>query len=158
VAGVDPEVPVAALRSMERSVADSGPVFIRLFVTRLLAWFSFATLILAGVGVYGTLAESIAAKTREIGVRLALGATRGGIAKLVVATGAVPALLGLAAGLVLTAAAAPALRSLLFGVSLLDIPSLAAVTGLLAVVTLLACAVPAWRAMRLPVTTALRAE
>ena len=58
----------------------------------------------------------------------------------------------------LTAAAAPALRSLLFGVTLLDLPSLAAVAGMLGSVTLLACAMPAWRAMRLPVTTALRSE
>jgi putative ABC transport system permease protein len=158
VAGVDPEVPVAGLRSMERSVADSGPVFIRLFVTRLLAWFSFATLILAGVGVYGMLAESIAAKTREIGVRAALGATRGQIARLVVFAGIVPAGWGLAAGALVVVLAAPALRALLFGVTAVDPLALGAVTAVIAVVALIASAVPAWRAMRLPVTTALRSE
>jgi predicted permease len=158
VATVDPELPVYGVRSFEQAAYESHAMFLRALVMRLLAWFSLAALILGGVGVYGVLSEAMAARTREIGVRLALGATRGGIAKLVVATGAVPALIGLAAGLVLTAAAAPALRSLLFGVSLLDIPSLAAVAGLLVAVTLLACAVPAWRAMRLPVTTALRSE
>ena len=156
VAAVDPEVPVAALRSMERSVADSGPVFIRLFVTRLLAWFSFATLILAGVGVYGTLAESIAAKTREIGVRAALGATRGDIARRVVASGIAPAAWGLAGGAVVVVLAAPAVRSLLFGITALDPVALASVAAVVGAVALLASAVPAWRAVRLPVTTALR--
>jgi len=91
-------------------------------------------------------------------VRLALGATRGGIARLVFKAGATPALVGLALGAALTAGAAPALRSLLFGVTLLDVPSLAAVSGLLAGVTVLACAIPAWRAVRVPVTTALRQD
>ena len=77
---------------------------------------------------------------------------------MVFKAGARPALIGLALGGALTAAAAPALRSLLFGVTLLDLPSLAAVAGLLAGVTFLACAIPAWRAVRVPVTTALRQE
>jgi ABC-type antimicrobial peptide transport system permease subunit len=97
-------------------------------------------------------------RTREIGVRMALGATRGGIARLVLVTGVSPSLIGLVGGVVLTAAAAPALRSLLFGVTPLDAPTIAIVTLLLAVATLAACAIPAWRAARLPVTTALRQD
>ena len=158
IAAIDPELPLYGLRTLERTAAESNAMFLRAIVARLLAWFSFAALLLSGVGVYGVLSESTTARTREIGVRMALGATRGGIARLVLATGAMPALIGLAAGAALTAAAAPALRSLLFGVTLLDIPSLAAVAGLLGAVTLLACALPAWRAVRLPVTTALRSE
>jgi ABC-type antimicrobial peptide transport system permease subunit len=146
------------LRTLEQTAAESNAMFLRAIVTRLLAWFSLAALVLGGVGVYGVLSEAMAARTREIGVRLALGATRGGIARLVLTTGAMPALAGLVAGALLTAAAAPALRSLLFGVTPLDLPSLAAVAGMLGSVTLLACALPAWRAMRLPVTTALRSE
>jgi putative ABC transport system permease protein len=76
----------------------------------------------------------------------------------VFAAGARPALVGLVLGAILTAAAGPGLRSLLFGVTLLDLPALAAVTALLGGVTVLACAIPAWRAVRVPVTTALRAE
>ena len=158
VAAVDPELPLYGLRTLEQAASESNAMFLRAIVTRLLAWFSLAALVLGGVGVYGVLSEAMTARTREIGVRMALGATRGGIARLVLAAGAVPALAGLAAGAALTAAAAPALRSLLFGVTLLDIPSLAAVAGLLGAVTLLACAMPAWRAVRLPVTTALRSE
>jgi putative ABC transport system permease protein len=158
VAAVDPELPVYGLRSFEQAISESNAMILRALVMRLLAWFSLAALLLGGVGVYGALSESMTARTREIGVRMALGATRGGIARLVFTAGAMPALIGVAAGAALTAAASPALRSLLFGVTLLDIPSLAAVAGLLGAVTLVACAMPAWRAVRLPVTTALRTE
>jgi putative ABC transport system permease protein len=158
VAAMEPELPLYGLRTLERTAAESNAMFLRAIVTRLLAWFSLAALILGAVGVYGVLSEAMTARTREIGVRMALGATRGGIARLVFAAGAMPALIGLAAGAALTAAAAPALRSLLFGVTLLDIPSMAAVAGLLGAVTLVACALPAWRAVRVPVTTALRSE
>src|SRR6185436_18564353 len=104
------------------------------------------------------LTEAMASRTREIGVRMALGATRAGIGRFVLRSGFMPAITGLAAGCVLTAVSVPALRSLLFGVSLLDLPTLAMVVVLLAGVTLAACAVPARRAMRMPVTTALRVE
>jgi putative ABC transport system permease protein len=155
VAAFDPELPLYGLRTLEQTASESNAMFLRGMVMRLLAWFSFAALLLGGVGVYGILSEAMTARTREIGVRLALGGTRGGIAGW--SSGGRPAL-GLALGGALTAAAAPALRSLLFGVTLLDLPSLAAVAGLLAGVTLLACAIPAWRAVRVPVTTALRQE
>ena len=158
VAAVDPDLPLYGLRTLEQIAAESNAMFLRGMVMRLLAWFAFAALLLGGVGVYGILSEVTTARTREIGVRLALGATRGGIARLVFRTGATPALIGLALGAALTVAVAPALRSLLFGVTLLDVPSLAAVVGLLAGVTVLACAIPAWRAVRVPVTTALRQE
>lgn len=158
IAAVDPELPLYGLRTLEQTASESNAMFLRAIVTRLLGWFSLTALILGGVGVYGVLSQAMAARTREIGVRVALGATRGAIARLVLASGAMPALAGLAAGIVLTAAMAPALRSLLFGVTPLDLPSLGAVAALLTGVTLLACAVPAWRAVRLPVTTALRSE
>jgi putative ABC transport system permease protein len=158
VASIDPELPLYGMRSMEQMVSESTPMFLRAIVMRLLAWFSIAALMLGGVGVYGVLSEAMTSRTREIGVRMALGATRARIGRLVLRAGATPAVLGLAAGAALTAAAAPALRSLLFGVTLLDLPSFAAVFALLAGVTLAACAIPAWRAVRLPVTTALRTE
>ena len=158
VAAVDPDLPLYGVRTLERTAAESNAMFLRTLVTRLLSWFSIAALVLGGVGVYGILSEAMAARTREIGVRLALGATRGGIARLVFGAGARPAVIGLALGAVLTAMAAPGLRTLLFGVTLLDLPSLAMVTALLASVTLLACVLPAWRAVRVPVTTALRSD
>jgi predicted permease len=158
VASFDPDLPVYGVQTLARTANDSNAMFLRSLVTRLLAWFALAALALAGIGVYGVLAEAISARTKEIGVRLALGSTPAGIARLVVRAGIGPAIAGLLAGLALTLIASPAVRSLLFGVRLLDPLSFAAVITLLAVVTLAACALPAWRAMRMPVTTALRAE
>ncbi len=156
VAAVEPELPVYALQTLARTAADSNAMFLRTLVTRLLSWFALAALLLGAVGVYGVLSESIAARTKEIGLRLALGATRGRIARHVLATGLTPAAVGLLVGLAGAAAAGPLLRSLLFGVAPFDLPSFAAVAGLLGVVTLIACAVPAWRAVRLSVAGALR--
>jgi ABC-type antimicrobial peptide transport system permease subunit len=158
VAAIDPELPLYGVQTLARTAADSNAMFLRALVTRLLAWFAFAALLLAGVGVYGVLSESTAARTKEIGLRLALGASRGGIARLVVATGLAPAAVGLLLGIACSAAAGPLLRSLLFGVAPLDLPSFTVVAVLLAAVTLIACAAPAWRAVRVPVATALRQE
>jgi predicted permease len=158
IASFDPDLPLYGVQTLARTANDSNAMFLRSLVTRLLAWFALAALALAGIGVYGVLAEAISARTKEIGVRLALGSTRGGIARLVVRAGLGPAVVGLLAGIVLTLIASPAVRTLLFGVRPIDPLSFAAVVTLLAVVTLAACALPAWRAMRLPVTTALRAE
>ena len=146
------------MSTLARTAAESNAVFMRAVVTRLLAWFSIAALVLAGVGIYGILAEAMASRTREIGLRVALGATRARIARLVVRTGLLPAASGLAAGVALAALAGPAARSLLFGVGLLDLPSLAAVLAVIALVSLLACAIPVRRALRVPVATALRQE
>ena len=158
VASIDPDLPVYGMRTMDALVTESDPLLLRAIVMRLLAWFALAALLLGGVGVYSVLTEAMASRTREIGVRMALGATRAGIGRFVLRSGFMPAITGLAAGCVLTAVSVPALRSLLFGVSLLDLPTLAMVVVLLAGVTLAACAVPARRAMRMPVTTALRVE
>jgi predicted permease len=158
VAAVDPELPLYGVQTLVRTAADSSAMFLRAMVTRLLTWFAFASLLLGGVGVYGVLSESIAARTKEIGLRLALGATRGRIAGHVLATGLRPAAAGLLIGMAGAAAAGPLLRNLLFGIAPFDLPSFAAVAGLLAVVTLVACAVPAWRAVRLSVIGALRQE
>jgi len=156
VASVDAELPLYAVATLARTAADSNAVFLRGIVTRLLTWFALAALALAGVGVYGMLAEAMALRTREIGLRVALGATRGRIARLVVRAGLLPAACGLAAGAGLAVVAGPAARSLLFGVGLLDAPSLAAVLAVLALVAVLACAVPVRRALRVPIAAALR--
>ena len=158
VASVDPELPLFGIRTMTQMAAESNAMFLRAIVTRLLAWFSIAALALAGVGIYGILAEAMAARTREIGLRMALGATRGRIAQLVIRTGLAPAGIGLLAGLGVAMLAGPAVRSLLFGVALLDLPSLLAVVAGVALVSLIACAIPVRRALRVPVATALRQD
>ena len=158
VAAVEPELPLYGLQTLARTAADSNAMFLRSLVTRLLALFALAAVLLAGVGVYGVLSESIGARVKEIGLRLALGATRGQIARAVVGTGLAPALAGLLAGLAGAAAAGPLLRTLLFGVAPLDVASFVGVAALLAIVAVLACAVPTWRAVRVSVATALRQE
>ena len=158
VTSVDPDLPLYGVSTLARVAADSKAMFLRAIVTRLLLWFAVAALALAGVGIYGILAETIAARTREIGLRVALGATRGGIVRLVMRAGLTPAAIGLAAGAAIAAAATPAVRTLLYGVSPLDPPSLAAVLAVIAVVSLIACVVPVRRALRVPVATALRQD
>lgn len=158
IASFDAELPLYGVQILERTAADSDAMFLRSLVMRLLAWFALAAVLLGGVGVYGVLAQTMTARTREIGVRLALGATHRRIARLVLVTGAAPAAVGLAAGVAVAFALAPAVRSLLFGVTALDVPSFAGVVAVLAAVTAAACALPAWRAIRLPVTAALRSD
>jgi putative ABC transport system permease protein len=158
VASVDRELPLFGVQTMTRIAADSNAVFLRRLVTRLLAWFAGAALLLAGIGVYGVLAEAIASRTKEIGLRLALGATRRNIAALTVATGLAPGAIGVVTGVALSILAAPAMRSLLFGVGAIDVPSLAAVCAIVALVALAACAIPTRRAIGVPVASALRQD
>jgi ABC-type antimicrobial peptide transport system permease subunit len=124
----------------------------------LLAWFSVAALLLAGVGLYGVLAEAVAARTREIGVRLALGASGADIARLAFRIGLGPAAIGGGSGLMLAGLTAPSARTLLFGIAPIDLPSLAAVALVVGAVALAVCALPAWRAARLAAVEALRHE
>ena len=158
IAEVDAAVPLYGAQTLAASVAASYAVFLRTLVMRLLVWFSVAALLLAGVGVYGVLAEAVAARTREIGVRLALGASGADIAWLAFRIGLSPAAVGGACGFILAAMAAPSARTLLFGVAPIDLPSLGAVALVVAAVALTACALPARRAARLPAVAALRHE
>ena len=120
--------------------------------------FALAALALAAAGIYGILAGSVAERTREIGVRSALGASRGMIVGLVVRQGLALTALGVLIGLAGAAAASRVLVSLLFGVSPLDPVTYAGVIGVLGGVALLACGVPAWRAARVDPATTLRVE
>ena len=158
ITDVDPTLPLYAVQTLAASVASSNAVFLRTLVMRLLVWFSVAALLLGGVGVYGVLAEAVTARTREIGIRLALGATGPDVARLALRIGLAPAAIGGVCGFILAAIAAPSARTLLFGVAPLDLPSLAAVALVVAAVALAACALPARRAARLPAVTALRHE
>ncbi|HTM24593.1 MAG TPA: ADOP family duplicated permease [Vicinamibacterales bacterium] len=158
ITDVDPALPLYGVQTLAASVASSNAVFLRTLVMRLLVWFSVAALLLGGVGVYGVLAEAVTARTREIGIRLALGATGADVARLALRIGLAPAALGGVCGFILAAIAAPSARTLLFGVAPLDLRSLAAVALVVAAVALAACALPARRAARLPAVAALRHE
>jgi putative ABC transport system permease protein len=153
---VDKDQPVLRVATMsallELSVAE------RRFVLILFEAFSLVALLLAATGIYGLLANSVAERTREIGVRAALGASRGDLLALVMRQGLVLVLAGVALGLGASLVATRALASMLFGVSHLDPATYAGVIGTLLCVAVVACLVPARRAALLDPMQALRSE
>jgi putative ABC transport system permease protein len=130
----------------------------RRFALILFEAFALAALVLAAAGIYGVLSGSVAERTREIGVRSALGASRAEILGLVVRRGMTLTGLGIALGLVGAVIASRALITLLFGVSRLDPVTYAGVVLVLAFVAALASGFPAWRAARIDPAIALRSE
>jgi putative ABC transport system permease protein len=120
--------------------------------------FATLALALALVGVYGVTSYSVARQTREIGVRIAIGAQPGEVLRSVLARALRPVGLGLAIGLVIAAGAAFSIRSFLFGIVPLDPMALCVVSGALLVTATIACYIPARRAARVDPTMALRAE
>ena len=123
-----------------------------------MAVFASLAAILAGIGLYGVLSYGVSARTREIGVRAALGANRRRIVSLVVRDGMVVAGIGLVVGLLVAAGVAKLMEHLLFGIEPLDPVSFLFAPLLLAVVALVACAIPAMRAARIDPAQALRAD
>src|SRR5215207_6705897 len=156
LSALDKEVPLANVKEMEEYVHDSlSP---QRFSALLLTLFAVAALGLAALGVYGVISNSVARRTHEIGIRLALGARRGDVLRLVVGQGMRPVLLGLGAGLAGALALTRVLESLLYGVSAFDPSVFAGVSLLLAATALVACYLPARRATRVDPMRALRHE
>ena len=153
--GIDPAQPVAQIQTMETVVRET---FARqTFSALLLGGFSLVSLLLAAVGIYGVLAYAVTERTREIGVRMALGAEPGGILTLVLASGMRVVLLGALVGMSGAMALTGVLKSLLFGVKAHDAVTFAIVPAVLIAVALLAAYLPARRASRLTPVDALRA-
>lgn len=153
---VDPLIPVGTLERFDRRVGDAVALP-RLYAT-LVGLFAAAALLLAALGVYGVMAHGVAQRQREIGVRLALGASPRGIGRMVLTEAGRLALAGALLGVVGATALGQLLERLLFGVSPYDPLTLAAVPAVLAGVTLLAAWIPARRAMRLDPLIAIREE
>jgi putative ABC transport system permease protein len=151
---VGADLPVYDVRTLSSRVADASAQ--ARFSALLLAVFAAAALLLASLGIYGVMAFAVAQRTREIGIRVALGADRVAVLRLIVGQGAGLAVAGLAIGLVCALAATRVLHSLLFGVTPSDPLSFGAVVAILAVAALLAAWVPARQASKLPPAVALR--
>jgi len=144
------------IRPMSDYVADS--VGDTRFLLLVLAAFAGAAILLAGVGLYGTLAYLTAQRTREFGIRLALGSTASGIVAIVVREGVLLGTVGAALGLAGAAAATGAIQGLLYGVRPLDGMTLIGVVALVGTIALAAAGVPAWRASRIDPQASLRGE
>jgi len=153
---MDPNLPIAAMRTMSDVVGTS--VAPRRFQLVLTALFAVVALLLGAVGVYGVVSHSVARRTREIGLRIALGALRSQVLGSIVAAGMRPVIVGLAAGLAAAIAAATVLRGLLFGIAPADPIALGTVTAVLLVTSGIACYLPARRAAALDPAIALRSE
>jgi ABC-type antimicrobial peptide transport system permease subunit len=125
-------------------------------LAQLLGAFAGLALLLAVLGTYGVLAFMVAERQREIGIRVAIGATRGSIVALVTRQGLVIVAIGLAVGLAGALGLTRLLASLLFGVGPTDPSTVAGVTATIAIVAALACGLPAWRASRLDPNIVLR--
>ena len=153
---MDADLPVSAVRTMDQwiSVNAAQP---RLNA-ELLGCFAAAALLIAALGVYGVLSYSVNRRTREIGLRMALGAESGSVVKLVLREGMSVGLAGIGAGLLAAMALSRVLNSMLFGVEARDPLTFAAVGGLLATIALAACLIPARRASRVDPVVALREE
>jgi putative ABC transport system permease protein len=153
---VDNDQPVVRVALLETLLAESAAE--RRFVLILFEAFGFVALALAASGIYGVLSGSVAERTREIGVRSALGATRGGIIALIVRQGMILTALGALLGVASALFASQALGALLFGISRFDPFTYIAAIVLLSAVAAMACILPAWRAARIDPMVALRYE
>jgi putative ABC transport system permease protein len=156
VAAVDPDQPLSQVRTMEELVdASVGP---RRLSMLLLALFSGLALLIACVGLYGLMAYAVAQRTREMGVRIALGAARSHVLALVLRQGLGLTLAGTAIGVAASLALSRVMRSQLYAVDAIDPASLGAAAGVLIAVALVAAAIPAVRATRVDPLLALRQD
>jgi putative ABC transport system permease protein len=156
VQAVDPDLPVFGEQPMEELVAAS--LGQRRFAMQIVGLFGVVALSLAGIGIYGVMAYSVTQRTREIGIRLALGAKSGDILRWVLSQGMRLTLIGMTAGLLGAAALTRLLRGLLFEVTATDLVTYVGLSAVLAVVALLACYLPARRAMKVDPMVALKYE
>jgi putative ABC transport system permease protein len=153
---LDRDLPVFGERTMAQVAAES--VSRRKFAMQLVGLFGVLALLLAGVGIYGVIAYSVTQRTREIGIRVALGANRSAILRWVLKQGMILTVAGVVVGLLGALALTRLLRSLLFGVGPADVVTYGVLAILLTIVALIACYVPARRATKVDPLVALRHE
>ncbi len=156
IAALDPQLPVSDVMTLRQVIGDS--LDNASFSATLVLAFALLSLALASVGLYGVLSYLMTQRMTEIGIRIALGAQRQQVLKMMLADGLRPALIGLVFGLAASAAAVRLIQSMLYETRALDPAIYIAVTATLLAVAVLACLMPAWRASRLDPMQALRTE
>ena len=156
VHSVDPDLPLFAVRTLDEiQASQTAP---RRLAVVLLSVFSAVALLLAAIGIYGVVSYAVALRTQEIGIRMALGAKRDDISRMVLRFGVRMSLIGVTVGLVAAFGLARTMAGLLFQTSTADPPTFSIVPLLLMAVAILACWVPARRATRVDPLVALRTE
>ena len=153
---LDSDMVVDEMHPMQQMVADTIPR--QRFAMMLFSIFAAGALLLAGIGIYGVLSYIVGQRTREVGIRMALGAQRGDVVRAVLRDGAGMTLPGVGIGVVLALGLTRLMSSMLFGVKPTDVVTFASVAGILCAIALLACYVPARRAAKLDPMQALRSE
>ena len=156
VRSLDPNIPIFDVKTMDQRLSES--LARRRFAMLALGVFAGFALLLAIVGIYGLISYSVAQRTSELGIRLALGARQIDVLRLVLSAGLKLALIGIAVGVVLSFAVTRFLSSLLFGVRATDLFTFSALSILLIVVSLIACYLPARRATKVDPLVALKYE
>lgn len=156
--GIDPQLALIKPESMDQIASQSPSVFLRRYPSYLIGSFATLALILAMVGLYGLISYSVTQRTREIGIRVALGAQREDILRMVIAQGSGAVLMGIATGLAAALALTRVMATLLYGVKPTDVITFASVGLILALVAFAACTIPARRAARVDPIVALRYE
>jgi putative ABC transport system permease protein len=153
---LDPDLPVSDVLTMDQSIGRS--TMDASFTSSLVFAFAVIALVLAAVGLYGVLSYIVTQRTSEIGIRIALGAQRGAVLRLILSDGLRPAWIGLLLGLAGSGFAVQLIRTMLYGTRALDWVLFAEVGLVLSLVACIACAIPAWKASRLDPMQALRTD
>ena len=156
VRGIDPDQPISDVRTLEDVLA--GDTATRRAQLQILSVLAAVAVLLAGVGIYGLLAYTVAQRSQEIGVRLALGAQPSSVGRMILTDGLRLALLGIVPGVLGAYAAARGMSALLFGVSPADPLTFAVGVGLAALMTVAGSSIPAWRAVRVSPMAVLRTD
>jgi putative ABC transport system permease protein len=155
---IDPQLPLIQPRTLEQVAGQAPSVFLRSYPSLLIGSFAALALVLAMIGLYGVISYSVLQRTREIGIRVAMGAQRPDVLRLVLREGMATAIAGVAIGVIAGLLLTKFMSTLLYGVSSSDGPTFSGVAICLVVVATAAGAIPARRAARVDPIVALRYE